>query len=173
MKNRNPRLALIRITLIFSLSCFAGLGARSQTSGTTITTPSGSLASSLIGEWRNRYVRIRINTYHNSDSAVTMEADSTNWEARLHIKPIRTHYLADGSYYSEYRNGKDSIILRRSGVWMVAGDTLVMTQKIPKPSVLKLHLQIAQGVAIFSGLIDFDGDGKADDEYYGIQKKFD
>ena len=129
-----------------------------------------SLTSQLIGEWRNVYVKIII---HNKTKPVsTMEADSTNWEARLGIKPIRTHFMEDGSYYSEYRNSKDSLVRRPSGVWAIKDDSLTMTQLKPDKSVLKVHVKIENDHATFSGMIDFDGEGIWNDEYLGIQKKF-
>ncbi|MDB5088938.1 MAG: hypothetical protein JWR09_2932 [Mucilaginibacter sp.] len=129
-----------------------------------------SLTSRLIGEWCNVYVKIII---HNKNKpAATMEADSTNWEARLGIKPIRTHFTEDGAYYSEYRNPKDSLVRRASGTWNIKGDSLTMTQLKPDKSVLKLQVKISNDHATFNGRIDFDGEGIVNDEYLGIQKKF-
>ena len=129
-----------------------------------------SLTSRLIGEWRNVYIKLII---HNKTNPVTtMEADSTNWETRLGIKPIRTHFMEDGTYYSEYRNKKDSLIRRASGTWNIKGDSLTMIQLKPDKSALKLQVKIANDHATFSGLIDFDGEGALNDEYFGIQKKF-
>ena len=131
----------------------------------------GSLSSQLIGEWRNVYVKIII---HNKTKAgaTTVEADSTNWEARLGIKPIRTQFMEDGTYYSEYRNKKDSLVRRPSGTWSITGDSLTMTQLKPDKSLLKVHVKIDNNHATFSGLIDFDGEGVWNDEYFGIQRKF-
>lgn len=123
------------------------------------------LAKALIGEWRNIYVRINIR-----DKA--MEADSSNWETRLHIKPIRTHFQADGTYYSEYRNLQDSIVRKPSGTWTLKGDSLTMSQLQPEPMQMTLQLRIEKDVATFTGLIDFDGDGKTNDLYYGLQRKY-
>ncbi|SHN31084.1 hypothetical protein [Mucilaginibacter sp. OK098] len=129
-----------------------------------------SLTSRLIGEWRNVYVKIII---HNKNKpAATMEADSTNWEARLGIKPIRTHFMEDGTYYSEYRNKKDSLVRRPSGTWNIKGDSLTMTQLKPDKNILKVQVKISNDHATFNGLIDFDGEGVLNDEYFGIQKKF-
>jgi len=127
--------------------------------------PKTPLAKALIGEWRNIYVMINIKDK-------VMEADSSNWEERLHIKPIRTHFEADGTYYSEYRNLQDSIVRRPSGTWSLKGDSLTMSQLQPEPMQMTLQLQIEKDVATFTGLIDFDGDGKTNDLYYGRQRKY-
>ena len=101
-----------------------------------------------------------------------MEADSSNWEAKLKIKPIRTHFIEDGAYYSDYRNLKDSTVRRPTGAWSLKGDSLTMTQLTPDKSVLKLQLKINNDQATFHGFIDFDGEGVTNDEYFGVQKKF-
>ena len=134
-------------------------------------TRQNSVSSQLIGEWRNVYVKIIIHK-KGQPAATTMEADSTNWEARLGIKPIRTHFMENGTYYSEYRNKKDSLVRRPSGTWSVNGDSLTMTQLKPDQSLLKVKVKINNDHATFSGLIDFDGEGVWNDEYLGIQKKF-
>lgn len=128
------------------------------------------LGTQLIGEWRNLYVRIRLNV-HGPNRRV-IEADSANWETRLRIKPIRTHFNADDTYYSEYRDLRDSIIRIPSGTWVVKGDSIIITQLKPEKSIMKLKVSINKDKATFSGLLDFDGDGKNDDEYFGIQRRF-
>jgi hypothetical protein len=130
-----------------------------------------SLSKQLIGEWRNVYVKINIITAKTGKTA-TMEADSSNWETRLGIKPIRTHFKGDDTYYSEYRSLKDSIIKMVSGTWSIKNDTLTMVQLKPNSSVLKLHISIQHDHATYHGMIDFDGSGKLDDEYFGVQKRF-
>lgn len=127
--------------------------------------PKGPLATALTGEWRNLYVRINIKDK-------VMEADSSNWEARLQIKPIRTHFQADGSYYYEYRNLQDSVVMMPSGTWTIEGDSLIMSQTKPQATRMKFLLQIDKDVATFTGLIDFDGDGKTEELYYGRQRKY-
>lgn len=104
--------------------------------------------------------------------SVMMEADSNNWEARLKIKPIRTHFKANGSYYSEYANLKDSIIRKVTGTWALKADSIIMTQLTPDKTVTRLHMAIADNVATFSGMIYFIGSGKANDSYLGRQRKF-
>ena len=128
------------------------------------------LAKDLVGEWRNVYVKIIV--HHQGSPNITMEADSTNWDSRMRIKPIRTHFKEDGTFYSEYFNLKDSLVRKTSGNWTVNDDLLTMTQILPEKSVLKLHVKISVDHAIFIGVIDFDGEGIENDEYFGIQRKF-
>ncbi|MXV17278.1 hypothetical protein [Hufsiella ginkgonis] len=47
-----------------------------------------------------------------------------------------------------------------------------MTDTFPKQGVTyKYKLSINGNIARFNGIIDFDGDGKTDDEYIGKQRK--
>jgi hypothetical protein len=129
------------------------------------STPQGPLAHALVGEWSNLYLRITMN------NGSVMEADSSNWETRLGIKPIHTFFKADGSYYSEYRNLQDSLVRRPSGTWIIEGDSLSMNEATPQTAVYKFKLEITADIATFSGLIDFDGDGTRDELYFGRQRK--
>jgi hypothetical protein len=137
--------------------------------GTAQTPPAGGLHQALVGEWYNVYVRITITD--SGHPASVMSADSSNWEARLHIKPIHTRFNPDGSYSSIYHDLRDSILMKKTGIWAIEGDTLIMTQLAPDKEVTRLQLSITGNRATFSGLIDFNGDGKKDDQYYGIQRK--
>ncbi|MBW4888316.1 hypothetical protein KXQ82_01255 [Mucilaginibacter sp. HMF5004] len=130
-----------------------------------------SLSAQLIGEWRNFYVKIKATSLKTGKVNI-MEADSANWQTRLGIKPIRTYFKADGTYYSEYRNLKDSIFKAPSGTWFIKGDSVTMEQLKPAKTTLKMKLSIANNKATFNGMIDFDGDGVANDDYFGVQKKF-
>lgn len=155
-KNKN-----ILLLLAGFMVCFIAITAFSK-----ISRP----APQLIGEWRNVYVKVIL---HNKNKpTTTMEADSSNWEGRLGIKPIRTHFLEDGTYYSEYRNAKDSLVRRPAGTWVLKSDSLTMAQSTPDKSVLTVHVKINGDHAAFHGMIDFDGEGIANDEYFGVQKKF-
>ena len=137
----------------------------------SFTKKPADLAKDLIGEWRNVYLKITLHS-KNKPTATTMEADSSNWEQRIGIKPIRTHYLKDGTYYSEYLNLKDSVVRKPTGIWTIKGDSLFMTQLTPNKATYHFHLTINKDRATFTGIIDFDAEGVNNDEYYGVQKRF-
>lgn len=145
------------------------------TTGCTTNThehSAGDLREALIGEWRNIYMKVVMSTYQNTpDLEKTMEADSTNWEESLRMKPIRTFFKADSTYHSDYYNLHDSLMFSISGKWRIAGDTLVMNQEKPGVHTYKLHTAVKSNVAKFTGVLDFDEDGKADDHYFGMQRR--
>ena len=150
------------LSTVICLAAFTGFSKISQ--------PGNGIQQKLVGEWRNIYLKIV--THHPGKEPQIIKADSANWVATLGIKPIRTHFNGDGSYYSEYRTPKDSLFKTASGTWLVRNDSLIMSQQKPVTSLLKLHVKLDNDIATFSGVIDFEGDGLADDEYLGMQRKF-
>ena len=128
------------------------------------------LAEQLVGEWRNVYLNIVVNKKGKTVDVLT--ADSTNWEAKLKIHPVHTHFESNGTYYSEYFNLKDSLVRKTEGIWFIKGSKITINQLKPSKAVYKYELSINNNYATFSGYIDFNEDGKEDDYYFGIQKKY-
>ena len=128
-----------------------------------------SLKSLLPGEWRNLSMKVNIKSFKNSLKDSITEVPEGQWEAILKIMPIRTFFKEDGTFSSEYRNLSDSIVFTSSGTWTAIGDTLSMTEA---GGTSKYFTRIVNGKAEFTGYIDWDEDGKTDDLYFGIQKKF-
>jgi hypothetical protein len=130
-----------------------------------------NLSSELLGEWRNVSIRVTMNTANNSDSTSVFMADESNWEQKLRMKPIRTFYKEDGTYYSEYRNLSDSLFHKASGTWTVHADTLILNQQAPNPEMYKSKVAIKDGLGEFTIQLDWDSDGNEDDLYFGVQRK--
>lgn len=130
------------------------------------------LSDRVVGEWHNLSLKIRMNTLNNTDSTRVFEVDERNWEQKMGIRPIRTIYRPDGSYNSEHRNLKDSIIYNPAGRWIILGDTIIMTDTFPERGpAYKYHVRIKGDIAEFTGIEDCDRDGKNDDHYFGVQRK--
>lgn len=155
----------IFLAFLFSFMFFSCYYARQTSNGQ-------QASSSIIGEWRNTYLKVIMHSYKNSDTIRIVEANENNWEEVLKSKTIRTFFRSDGTYNSEYRNLKDSIFYSPAGKWSVSGDSLFMTDTFPSREVMyKLKFEIKGNMAEFWSTLDFDQDGKEDDDYYGIQKK--
>lgn len=130
------------------------------------------LQQSLVGEWRNTYLKVIMPTYKNSDTSKTLEVDEQSWEQRLNGRTISTFFRQDGTYNSIHRDLKDSIVYNPAGLWRVAGDSLFMTDTFPQLGLTyKYKFAIENNIAEFWGIEDFDQDGKEDDQYYGRQRK--
>lgn len=126
------------------------------------------LENDIVGEWINNSMKVRVNTFNNSDTSFIVEINEETWEMKMNIKPIITTIRNDGTYISEFRNSFDSLIYRPEGIWLIDGDTLIMEDH---QDVYKYQIFIDGDRAEFNNLIDWDNDGKVDDEYSGIQLK--
>lgn len=131
-----------------------------------------ALSSRLVGKWRNMDMKITMNSYKNSDSSRVLEVKEENWEKQMHIRPIQTTFGNDGSYNSPHYDLKDSLFYNPSGKWMIRGDTIVMEDTFPKRGMkYKYRIRIVNDIAEFSSMEDSDNDGKADDHYFGRQRR--
>jgi len=130
----------------------------------------------LVGTWYNTYMKIEMNTYKGKDTLNVLEVNESNWEQKMGIKPIITYFKENGTYNSEHRDLKDSIVYNPAGKWEIVGDSLLMTDTFPQVGLkYKYKLLISKRgnntMAEFWGIEDFDQDGKKDDFYYGKQNK--
>ena len=150
-------------SLLLIVVCFACSGTKDSRPG---------LAGQLVGEWRNTYLKITMNTFRNSDTSKTVEADESNWHSVLKSQPVRTFFKADGTYNSEHRNLEDSIFYNPAGYWNISGDSIYMRDTFPKKGISYTYwLNIDGRNVTFRGREDFDQDGKRDDDYFGTQRK--
>ncbi len=122
----------------------------------------------IVGEWSNNSMKVWVRSYNNSDTSFIVEINEDTWEMKMNIKPIVTTIRQDGTYSSEFRNSFDSLIYRPEGTWLIDGDSLFMKDSQKE---YKYQIFIDGGIAEFKSMIDWDKDGKADDEYSGIQIK--
>jgi len=126
------------------------------------------LEQDILGEWTNVSMRVWVRTYNNSDTSFIVDISEENWELKMNIKPIITTIYEDGTYTSEFRNSFDSLIYMPEGTWLIDGDTLIMEDQ---QDVYKYQIFIDGDLAEFKSKVDWDRDGKADDEYFGVQRK--
>ncbi|MCG8309545.1 MAG: hypothetical protein MI975_19270 [Cytophagales bacterium] len=126
------------------------------------------LEREIIGEWTNVSMRVWVKTFNNSDTSFIVDISEENWEMKMNVKPIITAIYEDGTYVSEFRNSFDSLVYRPEGTWLIDGDTLIMQDH---QAIYKYQIFIDGDRAEFNSLVDWDKDGKADDVYFGIQRK--
>jgi hypothetical protein len=124
------------------------------------------LYTKMIGEWRSVSIEIKMHTAFNSDSTRYLRANEDNWEQVTKVKPVQTYFKPDGTYYAEYHDLRDSIVYHPSGEWSVKEDSLIVRQLSPKPATLRYRVVIKDDLGEFRSILDFDGDGKADDEFF-------
>lgn len=155
-------------TILFAIVILLGCSSRSE----IIQDKEPSIAENLIGEWRNIKLKVTMNSVNGiQDSVMILEADSTNWENIVQMKPIQTFFEKNGTYHSDHYAVNGSLLFSAKGTWAVSNDTLIMKQTSPNVATYRLKTEIINDVVTFSGKLDFDEDGAEDDDYYGIQRK--
>ena len=155
------KIGILGITLGLAFVLQAGCSKRSD------------LEKSLIGKWENIGLHVTIHTYHNTDSTVILDFDENDLRTRFALKPMITVLNDNGTYYLEYRTKSDSLVARPSGEWSTEGDSIIFHQYIPNDYTFAYHVTMMAGKAEFRGLMDYDADGKADDEMIALSKKID
>ena len=126
------------------------------------------LEQDLVGIWVNESMRVWVHSYNHSDTSFIVDINEENWDLKMTIKPITTSIYPDGSYISEFRNSFDSLIYSPEGSWLLDGDSLIMEDR---QATYKYQVFVDANRAEFKSILDWDNDGIADDEYFGVQRK--
>jgi hypothetical protein len=151
------------------LVIFGLLSCQSQTSESESSENDQQLFPRIMGEWQNLSLVVKIQSRDNNpDSSAVFEVPEGQWEEVLQIRPIVTVFLEDSTYSSTYSNLKDSVVNTSTGTWKVKGDSLYLINKEQNTSY---YVRFDGNKAEFTGYIDWDQDGNADDLYVGVQKK--
>lgn len=166
---------LLLMSFIFYFSCVSGQKETRQEIMTEETEAGEmtmdyltELEQAIVGEWANVSMRVWVKTYDKSDTSFIVDINEDNWDMKMTVKPIITTIYEDGTYISEFRNSFDSLIYQPKGRWMIDGDTLIMEDH---QAVYRYHVFVDGDRAEFKTILDWDGDGQADDEYFGIQRR--
>lgn len=124
----------------------------------------------FFGEWRN--VSMDITTALNTANSEVKKYSEADWEEQLKMKPIRTFYKTDGTYYSEYRDLRDKIFSTPSGTWRVVQDSVYLNQLKPDQRTAAYHVTFNEdNTATFKAMLDWTQNGKKDDLYVGVQRR--
>lgn len=155
------------VSLLFGLSFWACQSNESSVESTPEDERSAGLESLLPGTWESVSMKVFVHTVDNSDSSYIFDVPEQRWEKMLGMKPFKTVYQANNKYYSEHRTIADTLMDLTRGMWNVFGDTLML---VTPEATYQYRVQVRRGLSEFRAFIDFDGDGKEDDEYIGIQR---
>jgi len=125
----------------------------------------------LVGVWEVDSLKITMHSLNNSSVDRVLEANGRDWEAKMKVRNIQTHFNPDGTYHSVHKNLQDSIFYDPAGSWNIEGDSIVIQDTIPKRIRYVFKIKIEDEFVEYWGVEDFDQDGKIDDEYYSRQRK--
>lgn len=129
------------------------------------------IAPELVGTWENTFMMLETGGTPDMMAEDVFVADSSNWERRTGMKPVRTTFFADGTFKGEYRNLQDSVYVVAKGTWNVKGESLYYHQWEPDTFLATYWFKVEDDTATFKGLLDWERDGQRDDVYTGTQKR--
>jgi len=159
----------MKVKIFFSALLLSLLAIACNTLAPTRNT---ALEKRLVGPWQSGSLKLTMNTFGNKDTTRVFEVDETTWQAKMGMRPIHTIYFGDGTFISEHRNLKDSVIFSPAGVWNIMGDTLMVKDTFPEVGLpYKYKIVINEKIAELTGIEDCDNDGTADDDYYGTIRR--
>jgi hypothetical protein len=167
------RILLLNIILFTAFSCASGQKEKQavvivEADSLVEENYLSQLEQDLIGVWVNESMRVWVRSYNHSDTSFIVDINEENWDLKMTIKPITTTINADGTYSSEFRNSFDSLIYIPEGTWLLDGDSLIMEDR---QDTYKYQVFVDGNRAEFRSIVDWDGDGVVDDEYFGVQRK--
>ncbi|MDX1627608.1 MAG: hypothetical protein R3345_02860 [Fulvivirga sp.] len=145
---------LLVITVIFCCACSGKPDEKAQTDA-QMDDPKAD----LLGEWYNISLIIRM-----PDS--TFHVPVGRWEEIMQMKPIRTVFKDDGTYYSEYRTLEDSVFMTRTGTWDLRNDSIAWESA---GDTTMFYYKVMPDTITFVGFLDWDQDGQEDDHYASRQ----
>ena len=158
--------------LIYSCSGNKTEDANSTTSDSSAISSNVDLQKQILGEWKASLLKVTINSALNNDSLTEqIDVNEENWERVLKSKPLKTIFNEDGTYIVEARTMKDSVIKVSSGKWYTVNDSVFMNQKQPDVKSFQYKVVFNNNKADFTGIVDWEGDTKVDDNYFCTMKK--
>ena len=160
MQNINYHLPLI---LCCSL-LFAGCGGGEADSPATPAVP--AIAEALLGTWETIEVETTSNTYEGRDTTVYQLITEADWSRKYGTKPARTVFTSDGKLQRTYFNVQGIAMDVTHGIWKAKGtDSLFVIE--PNTTLQYLH-ELDGSRLTLTGLVDWDSDGEADDNYRAV-----
>lgn len=165
---------LLLIFIVFALiSCSEQGTEKGNTAPNTPTKIGDSeLVNALVGTWESVSLEITMPSWDGGDSTGYITADASNWEEVMQIKPVKTVFESDYTYYAEYYDLNGQLIRRPSGTWEVRGNQLTYKEEVPVMATFYQQVEkISDTQFRFTFQMDYDQDGLEDDRGIGISRK--
>lgn len=127
------------------------------------------LRTAIVGEWENYSLQVNLApTSPQAEKVVKVKPG--NWREDMKMAPTLTRYRKNGTVVTEYRTLSDSIFFATEGTWDVHKDSLIV---IFKPKLVRTAYKVAfnGNFATFTGVVDFDLDKVANDQYELVCRK--
>ena len=124
------------------------------------------LSEALLGTWETVEMEATANSYEGRDTTVRTVIREADWGKMYGSKPPRTVFTADGKLRRTYYNvnGQETDVTH--GLWKVRGtDSLFV---IEPNTTLSYRHQLDGSRLTLTGVVDWDYDGRADDDYRAV-----
>lgn len=127
----------------------------------------------IVGTWEYSFLFIESADVPETDPRWEyFVATPDNWERAMGFRPVRTTYIADGTFSAEYRNLQDSVFVTATGTWQTAGDSLYFFQWAPDTFAATYHYAVERDTLKFNGVADWDRDGQRNDKITMLQVRY-
>jgi hypothetical protein len=125
----------------------------------------------LTGKWKTVGLNVTMHTVHNTKHDSSISANESNWEQQTEMEPIIFEFNKNGTFATEYRDVLDSLQYRGTGIWRMKGMDSLLLYSSQSARTYTYTFKVRNDSAFFHTVLDFDDDGKADDEMLSIVQK--
>ncbi|MEM6395056.1 MAG: hypothetical protein AAF741_01820 [Bacteroidota bacterium] len=123
------------------------------------------VSEALLGTWELIELEVDQVTIDGSDSSYTRFISEANWLRQYGVNPGRTTFTSDGKFVRKTRLANAEEVNLVHGLWQTLGGDSVRTIEPNIVRVLVTEFNATQDQFEWTGLVDDDNDGEADDSY--------
>ena len=138
---------------------------------TTIPNQSTIFFEDLIGEWETVTITVNITSKKGKPRNEVTYIGYEEWQTKLQRNPVHIFFYADSTWTWQFYTLEDSLIRGNIGTWFIKGDSLIVKDPA-EPKNNKEYRMHAKGDSLeFRTFVDWDYDGKEDDQYIGLNRR--
>lgn len=124
--------------------------------------------NSLFGTWQYTSLNVNINSLDNTTQDEMFYVLPDEWEVKQGMTPLVTILNNDNTWENRHYTVPDSSLIISKGTWKIESDSLVF---LSGQSRIAYSYILKDSLLTIKTLLDYDQDGKSDDEYEGVQKR--
>ncbi len=138
----------------------------SSTGGGGSPAVKADISESLVGTWETVEVDVEIASYEGRDTSFRQTIREADWKKRYGVRPARTIFTPDGKHRRTHTLSDGTVTDVTNGLWKTQGnDSLLIIE--PNTTLYYKH-DLTGDRLVLTGLVDYDFDGAADDDYRSV-----
>lgn len=122
----------------------------------------------IYGTWQYTTLNVKINSLDNSTQDEMFFVLPDEWSVKQGMTPLVTILNKDNTWENQFYTVPDSTFRVSKGTWKIENDSLIFTSG---DSRIAYSFILKDSLLTIKTILDYDQDGKSDDEYEGVQKK--